>query len=268
MNKYLLLKELKRNKTILFIWMGVIAFFTIFVMSFYPSIAKMGDQLKALIDSFPPGMTKAFGMDMASWTDILSYYSTYYGMHIMIFMTIFSATLAAGILSKEEREGTADFLLTRPISRIEVVGSKVIAFSILFFLLFFMQIFLAWGGMKIFATQEYDVRIFTIMHFYGFILNIFFAGLGIFISLFPKRSKSITGAIVGVVIGSFIINALSRISADTEWIAWISPFHYADFQVTAYDYNVDLWRVSVLGGLGILFFILTFLRYRKKDIYT
>ena len=268
MNKYLLYKELKRNKTILFIWMGVIAFFTIFVMSFYPSISKMGDQLKALIDSFPPGMTKAFGMDMATWTDILSYYSTYYGMHIMIFMNIFSATVAGSILSKEEREGTADFLLTRPISRTEVVGSKVTAFSILFFILFFMQITLAWIGIKIFASQEYDVRIFAIMHIYGFLINIFFAGLGIFISLFPKRSKSITGPIVGVVIGTFIVNALSRISVDTEWIAWISPFHYANFNVVSYNYGIDLWRVSVLGGLGILFFILTFLIYRKKDIYT
>ena len=266
--KNIYVKELKRNRGTFIVWMAIVAFFTLFVMMFYPSVKQMGQDLQALIANFPEGMTRAMGMDVTAWTNILSYYSTYFGMHIMILTSVFSITLSANILSKEEREGTADFLLTRPVTREEVVWSKVAAFFTLLLSLMMLQMLLALGGITIFTSDPLDWHTFATMHLYGLFLNIFFAGLGIFISLFPKRSRSVTGTVVGIVLGTFVINALARISPDTEWIGWISPFKYADFNVIAWDYGLEWWRVLVLAGLGLALFIAAFVKFKRKDIFT
>ena len=227
----------------------------------------MGEGLQMLISNFPEGITRAMGMDVSAWTNILSYYSTYYGMHIMILTSVFSITVAGNILAKEERDGTADFLLTRPITREEIVISKVSAFFSLLILLLLIQLVVALSGMFLMG-DKINLHHFFTLHIYGFFLTIFFAGLGIFISLFPKRSKAITGTAVGIVLGSFIIHALSRISPDTEWIGYISPFKYADFNVIQFNYGLQLWRLFITGGLGIALFIGAFFIYRRKDIYT
>lgn len=266
-NKTLFTKELKRNRRHFVIWAVVVAFFTVFIMSFFPNLSDMGPAMEEMMKGFPPAMRNAFGMDPAAFGSFMPYYSIYYGIHIMVLSGIFTITLAADILSKEEREGTADFLLTRPLWRHEVVASKMAAFGVYFVLFFVWQIGLSVLGTSIFVDESFSRQQFVIIHVYGVLLNTCFAGLGFIISLLPKRSRSITGLVIAIVVGGFIVNALSRISPDTEWLGWISPFKWADFEVMQAGYGLTFWRVLLLLGVGIGGLVATFWVFRRRDVY-
>ncbi len=222
--------------------------------------------MQVMIKSLPESMTKAFGMNPAQFINILGFYSIYYGMHIMILSGCFIITLSGNILSKEEREGTADFLLTRPLTRATIFGNKVLVLLSFFTLFWILQILVAVLFINFVSTENLDGTTLAILNFYGLSLNFFFAGLGLLLSLLPKKSKSLTGALVGIVVGSFVLNALSRISDKSEWIGWISLFHYADFEVATTGYGFEFWRFLILIGGGIASFIASFFIFRNKDI--
>ena len=77
MNKNLYSKELKENRKNLWIW-TVIVIAYIYDCFSYPSMQNAG---KAMADSMPEEMLKAFGMDVAQWKEIMGYYKTYFGFH-------------------------------------------------------------------------------------------------------------------------------------------------------------------------------------------
>ena len=266
MNRNLILKEIKDNRKSFFIWTGVISLVTFFLLSLYPSMAEMKDTMEAMIKGMPSGMADAFGMTDSYFSGIVGYYSTYYGLHVMILSGIFVISMAGNIIAKEEREGTADFLLTKPLTRGEVITSKLVAYGSLVALYFIIQ-----TGLSVMFISAYgenpDWGQFTIMIIYGVMLNFFFAGIGLFLSLLPRKGRSLTGPLIAVVIGGFVLNAFARISKDTEWLGWVSPFKYPDFNVGAADYGLEPWRVLVLVGIGAICITLVYLHYRKKDIY-
>lgn len=267
-NATLYLKELKRNRKHFGIWLLIIALFTLFVMAFYPSFEQMGGAMEQMMQGLPEGMTRAFGMDVSAFKNILTYYALYYGMHIMVLSSIFTIVMASNIISKEEREGTADFLLTRPLWRSEIALSKLAAFTTYFLLFFCFQVAITVAGFTFIIDEPVNWHKFTILNGYGLMLNICFAGLGFLFSVLTRRGRSVTAAATAMVIGGFIIQALSRISPDTEWIGWISPFKYADFEVIPYNYGWEWWRVLILLGIGLGGIVATFLVFRRKDIYS
>jgi ABC-2 type transport system permease protein len=125
-NTNLYTKEIKRNRKNLAIWTAIVLGFTMMVLAIYPYMAEMGEGLNVIMEKIPPELGKALGMDADTWSSILGFYSTYYGVYIIVLLSIFTGSTAASILAKEERNQTSEFLMTRPISRTSNFLSKLL----------------------------------------------------------------------------------------------------------------------------------------------
>ncbi len=101
MNKNLFFKELKRNRKNFLIWTAIIIGFTLMVLAIFPSMQEMGKEMESLMSSLPPEIMKAMGMDANTWSNILGFYSTYFGIYIVVLMSIYTTSKATGIVSKE-----------------------------------------------------------------------------------------------------------------------------------------------------------------------
>ena len=168
MNFNLYKKELKRNRRNLLIWTGIVIGFTLMVLAIFPHMAEMGEGLVDLMDKIPPEIAKAMGLDADTWSSILGFYSTYYGVYIIVLVSIFTTSTATVILSKEERDRTAEFLLTRPISRKEIYISKIASLLTLSLIIFAIQTIVATVCIHIFKQGEIDWSIFARLQFGGF----------------------------------------------------------------------------------------------------
>ena len=131
MNSVIFKKELKRNRKNTAIWTAIVVVFTALILSIFPSFSEMGEEMAKLMSSLPEEYAKALGMDEETWSSIIGYYGTYYGIYIILLIGIFTASTGATIIGKEERDGTAEFLLTRPISRGSIVWTKLMALGML-----------------------------------------------------------------------------------------------------------------------------------------
>ena len=257
MNLNLFKKEFKRSRKNLMIWTGIAVGFTIMIISLYPSFKDMGVEMGKAI---PKEMAKAFNMDMSSWQEISGYYKTYFGFHIIIILTIFSCSLGASIISKEESERTSEFLFTRPISRKEVFMTKVLALFSIISLSFLIQTLVALLMIIMVVNNTVNWNHLFEMHLNGYILCLFFAALGVVFSQILKGVKNYMGPVVGVVMGTYFLHGIGSAVEDANWVAKLSPYHYL---------GVDEFHPLAILLFTIAMFVLIFSAlkiFNKKDI--
>lgn len=209
----------------------------------------------------------AFGANMESFTNVLGFYATRNPIVVGLLGSFFSIMLASKILSREEREQTAEFLLAKHISRIEVVGSKLAVF--LTCLVFLNVVITAAGflSLEIFkGDSEYSVAVFFCYAFYSFLVMLLFGAVGFFLSILIKRGQSMTSISIGIILGSYFFDIVSKATPAAAMIGYISPFKFVPTDVLNPGYGIEGLRLLYFGGISALFFLLTFVIYRKKDI--
>lgn len=265
MNRNLFLKEIKRNRKNLFIWSAIVIGFTLMVLTIFPYMSDMGEGFAKLMEKMPVEITKAMGMDEQTWSSILGFYSTYYGVYIVVLISIYTSSTGAGIVSKEEKDRTSEFLMTRPISRKSIFTTKMWALFVLCLFIYMVQTITAIIGITLFKTSLIDWAIFAKMHLGGFILMLFFTAIGVLISMFVTPKKNFMGIVVGLTFGTYFLNALAKSTDATAWIGYFSPFHYMEFTIDP-GYNFNYLAAGLLIITVFICLFIAFRQYKKRDI--
>ena len=94
-------------------------------MQFFPAVAENAALLN---EFFSVGIMNqlllAFGINVAALTSILGFYATYTSMFVVLIGSVFFASFAYDLLAKEEREGTIEYLASRPLTRGQIFAGK------------------------------------------------------------------------------------------------------------------------------------------------
>ena len=118
--------EMKAYRKALIIWVFGIIFMVVAGMGKYVALSNSSQSINDLFAQMPKSMQTLFGISSFD----LSKASGYYGMlflYLALMATIHAAMLGANIISKEERDKTAEFLLSKPISRNKIITAKLAA---------------------------------------------------------------------------------------------------------------------------------------------
>jgi putative exporter of polyketide antibiotics len=165
-------------------------------------------------------------MGIESFT-IMNNYNGYFGMMynlLLIAISIFTVTFSAGIIVKEEKSKTIEFLYSLRISRTEIYVSKVVTAVIAFLLVLLSLIVSAIicgvlnGGETFILSEFFQIAVIS-----GFIA-FFFTGVALFLGgVTSKISAGMVSAMV--VVGSYMIGYLGELLKDKgEWLIYLSPF--------------------------------------------
>lgn len=265
MNKNLFWKELKRNRMRFLIWAAMLSAFILVTVALVPNMAATL-KLQAILDVLPKEISLAFGIDPANWTNPLGVYVTYHIFYALLFAAIFSVSLGMELLSKEEGRRTAEFLLTRPLGRSEIVWSKTGVLVVYVVALNAVMTLVALVGFAAFVPGPIDTAAFFVLSGYTLLLNLAIAALGLFVSLLVKRGRATMSIGVGLVLGSYFLDAFAKAAPKVEALGWLSPFRFVDTGVLQAGYGFQWWRILYFLGFITVFLALTFFRYRKKDI--
>lgn len=265
MNLALYTKELKRNRKNTAIWTAIVLGFTLLIQSIYPSFAEMGENMATMMESMPEEFARAFGMDENTWNSINGFYSTYYGIYITLLMGIFTASTGATIIGKEERDGTAEFLLTQPLSRGNIAGTKFAVLGTLFLIVYAIQTVVAVIGMNIFGG-EFDWAPFIAMHVHGFFLVAFFTAAGVLMGAFVSVKVNFMGPVVGMIFGTYFLNAISQATDGAEKLGYISPYHYMPLMLEQGQLDINPWACAGFAAAAAVMVAVAYWRYLKRDI--
>jgi ABC-2 type transport system permease protein len=269
MNRNLFLKELRRNALSLIIWMIVITLFISVTMAVYPTFLENQSKILGMMSLLPSELLQFKGI--SNFTDILSvlgFYAVNNIIYMMVLGSIYSIVLSSGILLREEYNKTAEYLLTRPLTRSEIFVSKLAVLSINVFLLNLITSLAGFISLELVKNGPFSIRAFWILSLYTLLLNILFGAIGLFLSTLVKRAKPITTFCIGLVLIFYFILTLSKITEGISKIGYLSPFRYADTNATDPAYTINFWHLLYFIGISLLLIRLAYRLYKRKDIYT
>lgn len=258
--------ELKAYRKSTLIWTVSMVLMVIFFLSLFPAIANDAAQFKKLLESYPAGIRKAFGISIDSVTSLLGFYSYVFG-YVVLCGAIQAMNLGTSILSKEVREKTADFLLTKPVTRSQVLTAKLLASFVS--LLITNVIYLAAASMMASFVSEQTVawEVFILISITAFLVELMFLILGILVSAFVSRIKTVLPLSLSVVFGFFILNMFSSVIGDKA-LRYMTPFKYYD---TAYIISHSRYEprfILVETAFILAAVAASYAIYVKKDIHS
>lgn len=121
----ILKREFKKNLKALLIWSVVLGGFILMMLSIYPQMAAEQESMQELLKAYPENLQKIFGMDRLNFGTILGFFAVEVYFMTTLFGSIYVAMLASNIIAKEENEKTIEFLLSRPITRTQILLQKL-----------------------------------------------------------------------------------------------------------------------------------------------
>lgn len=254
--------EIKRNRLSLIIWTSVISFMLAVCVFIYP---EMKGQMNEMTDMFADmgAFTSAFGMDELNFGEFMGYFGVECGNVLGLGGALFAAILGISALAKEEKDKTAEFLLTHPVSRIRITVSKLASVLAQIFILNFCVA--AVTLLSVAAVGEgADVGKMLLLFLAYFLLQIEIGCVTFGISAF--MSSGSLGIGLGVGIMTYFINIISNLTDSLEFLKYITPFAYTEggyiINNTAFE-----WKY-MLSGAAITAVCLAagFIKYSRKDI--
>jgi len=258
-------QELRAYRKFTIIWTVSLVGLVLLYLSMYSAIAKDADSFIKLLEGYPKEVREAFGMHLESIASLLGFYSFTFTMSTL-FGAIQAMILGTGIVSKEVRERTADFLMTKPVSRVRIVTEKLLA--AISTIVFTNVIFLIAASImaNVVKTRDFDGGVFLLMTLTLFFVQLMFLAIGLVISVILPRIKSVLPISLAVVFGFFAIAAFGNTSGE-EPMRYLTPLKYFD---TAYIMKNGRYETPfvvtgiVLVGVAVA---VSYFVYRKKNIH-
>lgn len=254
--------ELKRGRISLLILSAAIAFMLAICVIIYPEMkSQMGDISAMFADM--GSFSEAFGMDKINFGSFTGFFGVECGNVLGLGGAFFAAIIGISALSKEEKEHTAEFLLTHPVSRTAVIAQKLFA---VFAQITILNIAVAAiTVVSIVAIgEDADVKTVFLLFLSYFILQIEIAAITFGISAFIKGNG--LGIGLGIAVVFYFLNIIANLTENTEFLKYLTPFGYTEGSDIISSGKIEIKYLSV----GLLFTALgitaAFIKYRKKDI--
>jgi len=207
--------------------------------------------------------TKAFGMETLNFGTLTGFYGIECGNILGIGGALFAALLGISALSREEKDGTAELLLTHPLSRTEVVTRKLIAILIQIVILNAV-VFLLTIGSIVCIGEPVPWKEIGLLHLAFFLLQLEIAAVCYGISACIWRGGMGIG--LGLAIALYFMNIIANLTEKAEFLKYITPFGYADGAAILSKGSLDGIRVAVGMAFAAAGIVLAYWKYNRKDI--
>ncbi len=257
--------EMKSKIMTIIYWGIALLIVNLLSYSAFPMIAKEAELFDNLMNQFPEEYLKAFGLSGLPMSTVEGYTSLMLTFGLLI-TSIFSAMQGFSMLTKEESSQTADFLLSKPISRLKIFLSKLLASAIAIFCVGSIYLVSVYLGVILFkgeATADIPLILYTLTSI--FFISYFFFGLSVFLSTFMKKLKSVISPALGLSVLFYSINGLAQAIESDSTFAW-NPFTIFEFSGIYTSKSLPLG--AVVYSLIVIAITLGFSyqKYNNKDI--
>ena len=255
--------ELRRCRVPFWIWTGAIGFLLAVCIFLFPEMKGEMEGVSEVFSSMG-AFTAAFGMDRLNFGTLNGYYAIECGNVLGLGGAFFAALLAAGMLCKEEKERTAEFLLTHPVSRARIVTEKLAAVLLLITGMNLIIYALAVGSILAIG-ESVPWRELNLQHLAYWLLQLEIAGICFGVSAFLRRGSAGVG--LGIAVMLYFMNLIANITESASFLKDLTPFGYCDGAEIASSGSLDGKRLAI----GAVFFAVgvaaAYWNYTRKDIH-
>lgn len=254
--------ELKRGKVSLLIWSCAIVFMLGICVLIYP---EMKTQMSDISEMFADmgSFSDAFGMDKINFGTFIGYFGVECGNVLGLGGALFASILGISALAKEEKEHTAEFLLTHPVSREKVLAEKLLAvFSQIIILNLVSAIVTVLSVLAV--GESVDAKVMLLLFLAYFMMQIEISAVTFGISAFLKGNG--LGIGLGIAVLMYFLNIMANLTENAKFLKYITPFGYTEGADIISNSAIEVKYLAAGLVFTVTGLVAAFLKYRKKDI--
>lgn len=256
------IKELKQSFKSLCIWTASIAFMMLVCVLLFPEMKGEMDSVSSIFANMG-GFTAAFGMDKLSFGQLMGFYGIECGNVLGIGGGFFAALVGISVLANEEKERTAEFLLTHPISRVSIIAQKLLSVLTQVVVLNIVVVAVSLISAAV-IDESFEMKEFMLLHVAYLIMQLEISCICFGISAFIRRGS--IGIGLGLALAFYFMNLVCNMAEQAEFLRYITPYAYAEASNIISEARLD----TVLIVIGIIIAVIGaavgFIKYTKKDI--
>ena len=254
--------ELRQGRSTLIIWTAAISFMLGICIVIYPEMStQMGDISAMFADM--GSFSQAFGMDRINFGEFLGFFGVECGNVLGLGGAFFAALLGISALAKEEKEHTAEFLLTHPVSRTRVITEKLCA-VIAQIVIMNLAVIAVTALSVLIIGEEADIKTLAMLFSAFFLMQLEVAAVTFGISAFLRRGS--LGIGLGLAAVFYFMNIVANLIDETKFLKYITPFGYTESADIIADGALNGGYLAVGMALAAIGVILAFWKYGRKDI--
>ena len=259
----LLRHELKQESRTLAIWTASIGFLIAICLFLFPEMKGEMDNVSDMFASMG-SFTAAFGMDRLNFGTLIGFYAVECGNILGLGGAFFASLIAVSALAKEEKERTAEFLLSHPVSRVSVISSKLAALVVQIVVMNVVIFALSAACIAVIGEEPAWKEI-CLLHLAYFLLQLELAGICFGISAFLRRGS--LGIGLGIAAIMYFLNIIANISEKAEFLKYITPFGYAEGADIVSNASLDGKLLLVGMAFALVGVAAAYFWYSRKDIH-
>ncbi len=259
-------REMKINLKSFIIWLSILLVLFLVVFLIYPSIVSNQnmDMLDKMMQMFPEELLTAFNMDISTIDSAYGWLKSEGFVFVLLIIGCYSAILGSNILLKEESDKTIEYLNSLPVTRNKIVFSKMLSGLIYIVLMVLCVGIFNFIGLTL--SGNFNVKQYLLLSITPLFSSFVIYFLCLYISTFTHKTKKMIGISLGIVFLSYILQTLSNLSSNIEFLKYFSAFTLADIRNVIINNSINIVMILICVVVSIMFLILALVNYNKKEL--
>jgi ABC-2 type transport system permease protein len=257
--------ELRRSRSITIGLGAILVLYGAFIAGFYPVIrdnAKLIDDYMAV---FPKGMLAAFGME-----GTLSNHGVFFNTYIGSMLWPIVAAIAAGILGTRQvaadlDRGFIELPMATRIDRVRYLATGIAGqLGVLAGLSLVVVVAMLAVGWVVGAGFDGVRFLMEVPLLFMFACAL--AGIATLLSVVTLSRQLSAGLVAGGLLVMYLLDAVSRLQPDLEWLGIPSAFRYLRSTSAIDDGVLPLGQILLFGAIAAAAWGLAVWRFRSRDL--
>lgn len=220
-------RELKAHRWGLLFWSLGMLMMVVSGMAKFAAYEQAGQSVEQIMAALPKGVQVIFGLSGFDLTTASGFYGILF-LYIAVMAAVHAVLLGSGLVSKEERDRTSEFLYAKPISRSRALTGKFLAGLANLVALNLVTMLSSFYFVDYYGNGEsFTEGIVTLMTG-AFFLQLVFFSLGALVAGTAKKPKKAPGRATTIMLVAFVLYYTVNLDEKLDFLKYLTPFKYFD----------------------------------------
>jgi len=257
-------QEVKNYFRVTLIWIAALSLMSFGFLSMFGSFSGDVENMKHLLAGYPPQVLSALNLQVGIFFTAIGFFA-----YILTFIWLVGAmqamNLGMGVLSKEIAGKTADFLLTKPVTRFSMLTQKLFATLTLLVITNICFVAVTMFSVNMFSKDPFDGYILFLSALTLFLVQLIFLSLGFVLATLIPKIKTVLTYTLPSVFGLFILGLFGNVLGNEE-VYYFTPFKYFDVSYIIRNSSYQSKYLWLALGLTLVGIIIGYVAFINKDI--
>lgn len=260
----ILKRELKAHRWGLLFWSIGMVFLVMSGMAKFAAYEQAGQSAAVLLEGLPKTIQVIFGMAGFDLAKASGFYGILF-LYIAVMGAVHAVLLGSGLVSKEERDHTSEFLYPKPVSRTSVITSKLLAGLVNLVAFNLVTMASSFYFVDVYGGGETFTEDILLLMTGLFLLQLVFFSLGALVAGTAHKPKRAPGRATTIMLIAFVLYYIVNLDENVAFLKYFTPFKYFDAALVMND-GIDPVYVLISLAIVVVATYGTYRFYGSRDL--